>query len=58
MKVIYKYSFGHDTLGEVRENKDGEFQCFETPLYGGEFQEVGKLFIKSKDAIEYLKSLT
>ena len=58
MKVVYKYNFGQDTLGEIRENEDGFFQCYETPLYGGEFQKVGEFFLFEFEAIKYLQSLT
>jgi hypothetical protein len=58
MKVIHRHNFGHDTFGEVRETEDGLFQCYETPLYGGEFQKVGRIFLEKESAIEYLKLIT
>lgn len=58
MKVVYRHNFGNDTFGEVRENAYGHFQCYETPLYGGEFQKVGDVFLFEFEAIQYLKSLT
>jgi hypothetical protein len=57
-RTIYKHNFGHDTFGEVRKTEDGAFQCFETPLYGGDFQKVGDTFLNKEDAIQFLQSLT
>lgn len=55
--VIFEYSFGMDTEGEIRL-ENSLYQCYSTPLYGGSFMKVGKPFEDKEEAIEYLKSLT
>lgn len=56
--VVYEHDFGHETYGEVRQISEGIFQCYETPLYGGEWHEAGDIFTSKEAAIEFLQSLT
>jgi len=56
-KIVFEHNFGNDTLGKV-VYENGKYQCYETPLFGGEFMKVGGLFTYKNSAIEYLKSLT
>lgn len=57
-KVVFECSFGMETYGKVVEISDNKFQCYETPLFGGEWQQVGSLFDNKNDAIQYLIQLT
>jgi len=57
MNVVYKHNFGSETYGEVRK-ENNLFQCYETPLYGGEFMKVGEPFKELEQAIEFLHQLT
>jgi len=55
--TVFEHNFGNDTLGKV-VYENGKYQCYETPLFGGEFMKVGIAFKEKKPAINYLKSLT
>jgi len=57
MNVVYKHYFGSETYGEVRK-ENNLFQCYETPLYGGEFMKAGEPFKELEQAIEFLHQLT
>lgn len=56
-KVVYQHNFGQETYSEIRE-ENNFFQCYETPLYGGEFNKVGEPFTELEKAKEYLHQLT
>lgn len=55
--IIFEVDFGHEAEGKIVE-KNGMYQCYETPLYGGDWMEVGKPFEDKDKAIEFLTSLT
>jgi hypothetical protein len=55
--IVYEKNFGNDTFGKV-VFENGNYQCYETPLFGGDYQKVGNPFYDIDDAINYLNSLT
>lgn len=55
--IKYEHNYGGDTYGKVVE-EDGKFQCYATPVYGGEFQKEGNPFLSLDEAIIYLKSFS
>ena len=54
-KVIYEKYYGNESYGQVRLI-DGEYRCFVTPLFGGDWIEEGK-FSTEEEAIEFVESL-
>lgn len=55
--IVFEVDFGHESEGKVVE-ENGMFQCYETPLYGGDWMKAGKPFEDKEEAIKYLSSLT
>lgn len=55
--IVFEYNFGNDTWGKIVKEKN-LFQCYETPLFGGEFIKSNEPFEELEKAINYLKSLT
>ena len=58
MITVYEYDFGHEHYGKIELLPNGKYQCFETPIFGGDFMNVGDEFDNLNDAIEFIKSLT
>jgi hypothetical protein len=55
--VVYEKNFGEETHCEIRVF-NGKYKCYETPQYGGEFQQVGDVFNDLDKAINFVNSLT
>jgi hypothetical protein len=53
-RVIHEVDYGHDSVGQVRLI-NGEYRCFVTPLFGGDWIDEGK-FATEDEAIEYIES--
>ena len=58
MKTVYEHAFGEERNGKIEILSNGKYQCFETPLFGGDWMSVGDVFDSLDDAIEFLESLT
>lgn len=58
MKTVYECEFGMETYGKIEILSNGKYQCFETPLFGGDWMSVGDEFDNLNDAIEFIESLT
>ena len=54
-QVVYEVNYGHESYGQVRLI-NGEYRCFVTPLFGGDWIEEGK-FSTKEEAIEFIESL-
>jgi len=55
--IVFEYCFGQETYGKI-ELYEGKFQCYETPMFGGDFYKTGPLFDDLEKAKEFLLSLT
>jgi len=55
--IVFEYDFGFETYGKILLENES-YQCYETPLFGGDFIKVGKLYRNLDEAILFLKSLT
>lgn len=55
--IVFKHNFGQETYGKIEKINDN-YQCYETPLFGGEFYKIGILFDNFEKAKEFLLSLT
>lgn len=58
MATVYECYFGMETYGKIEILQNGKYQCFETPLFGGAWINVGDEFDNLKDAIIFIDSLT
>lgn len=54
-QIVYEVNYGHESYGQVRLI-NGEYRCFVTPLFGGDWVEEGK-FSTEEEAIEFVESL-
>ena len=57
-KIVYNVDFGIKAAGKVVEHDKCTFQCYETPLFGGDWVLCGEPFNTREEAIQYLNSLT
>ena len=57
-KIVYNVDFGMEAQGKVVELEDGTFQCYEIPLFGGEWIKCGELFNSKPEAIQFINNLT
>ena len=55
IEIVYENYYGDGVYGEVRLI-NGEYRCFVTPLFGGDFIEEGK-FATEEEAIEFMESI-
>ena len=58
MRTVYEYEFGMETFGKIKILPNGKYQCFVTPMFGGDWMNVGDEFDNLNDAVEFIKSLT
>ena len=58
MKIVYECDFGMEHCGKIELLPNGKYQCFETPMFGGDWMNVGNEYNDLNDAIKYLESLT
>ena len=58
MKTVYERDFGMGAYGKISLLSNGKYQCFETPLFGGDWIAVGGEYDNLDDAIQLLESLT
>ena len=56
LEVVYEKDYGEESYGEVRLI-NGEYKCFTTPLFGGDWIEEGK-FATEEQAIKFIDSIT
>ena len=57
MNLVFKHSYGHDSYGLVYENKQGSYDVYEIPLYGGE-EVFDDTYATLDEAIRVAKSFT
>jgi|688.fasta_scaffold713039_1 hypothetical protein len=58
MEIVYECNFGMERYGKIEVVSYCKYQCYETPLFGGDWISVGNEFDNLDDAIEFLESLT
>jgi hypothetical protein len=54
-RVVYEVDYGHDKIGQVRLI-NGVYRCFETPLFGGDWMDLGEVFTTEEEAIEFIEN--
>ena len=54
-QVVYEKDYGHEVFGQVRLI-NGEYKCFVTPLFGGDWIEEGN-FKTESEAINFIDSI-
>jgi len=57
-KIVFEIDFGMGALGKIVELENNNYQCYETPLYGGEWIEYGGVFDNLNKAKDFLVNLT
>ena len=55
--IVFEYDFGFETYGKILLENE-LYQCYETPLFGGNFMKVGEPYYNLNEAISFLQSLT
>lgn len=56
METVFEEYVGDGVYNKI-DLIDGKYQCFETPLFGGDYMIVGEPFETLDEAKQYLKTL-